>query len=158
MSKILTYYSPHHEKHWPTIEFLHGQQVPYFELPNRIDSIRDALLEADLIDMHQPDYTLSKSQLAATHAPRMIDYLERLSLNAPELIREDLAVYGLQHLLVGDEYYYESVFPTRFMRSRAADNEAAQNKRGFYIFDSTSPVGPGKIGRASCRERVFPVV
>lgn len=142
MSKIPTYYSPHHEKHWPTIEFLHGQMVPYFELPTRLDSIRKALLAADLIELLEPDDLITKAELAFTHDPRMVDYLERLSRDAKALIREDLSVYALEHLLVGDEYYYESVFPTRFMRSRA-DSDEAQNRRGFYIFDSTSPIGEG---------------
>lgn len=141
-SQILTFYSVQHEKHAPTVEFLHGQLVPYFEVPRRIDVLCEGLRSAGLIDLQEPDLQITKADIGRVHLPEMVDYLERQSQHVQDIIREDMHMYALEHLLMGDEYFYESIFPTRFMRARATTEEAPDN-RGYFIFDSTSPVGKG---------------
>lgn len=139
---ILTFHSDAHASHAPTVEFLHGRLVPYFEVPHRVDVLRESLCAAGLIRLQTPATAISRSALTATHDPGMIDYLEGLSVSVADLVREDFQVYGLDHMLLGDEYFYESIFPTRLMRARA-DSDDMPDQRGFYIFDSTSPVGKG---------------
>ncbi|TVR24520.1 MAG: histone deacetylase family protein [Anaerolineaceae bacterium] len=136
---ILTFDNHHHEAHAPTIEQLHGRTVPYFESPSRIDAIRAALQADGLIDLQPTQAEISVDELARTHTRAMIAHMRYLSEKAPELIRQDFASYGLEHLLMGDEYYYEQIFPTRVMRGYSIN----ENRRGFHIFDNTSPVGPG---------------
>ncbi|MFW5691416.1 MAG: histone deacetylase family protein [Chloroflexota bacterium] len=142
---ILTFYTPHHSGHAPRIEQLHGRNVPYFETPRRVDVLRDALYDANLIDIREPQERISVETLSRTHSRAMINHLKYLSEHVDELVREDFAVYGMEHVMTGDEYYYESIFPTQMMR-RAAVSELSKNQRGFFIFDNTGPVGPGTWG------------
>ena len=135
-----TYYTPHHAGHAPRIEQLHGHTVPYFESPTRIDVLLEALTEAGLVDIHEPETLISENEIAKTHNRKMITHLRYLSENVETIIREEMGIYGLENLIRGDEYFYESIFPTKLMRAKAGP-DARETQRGFYIFDSTAPVG-----------------
>ena len=131
---ILTFASDAHHAHAPQTEFLHGKHVPFFEKPQRIDNLRAALTAANLIHLHQPETLVSKDELAKTHSRGMLDHFEHLSTNLLDVLRTDFGIYRMQDEVTEDQYYYESVFPPR-------SSKGDDDRRGFYIFDSTSPIG-----------------
>ena len=135
---MLTFYSDTHTRHAPTTEYLHGHDVPFFEMPQRLHNIRDALLAAGLIDVQAAPRRATRAELERAHDPGMLDYLAEVSLNVMDTLRTDLGIYDMQDEVRGDEYYYESVFPPH--GPGAGTNPA---RRRFYIFDSTSPIGAG---------------
>jgi len=138
---IPAYFSPQHTRHAPATEFLHGRIIPYAEKPQRIEVIRDALAAAGLIRVIEPDARIDEEQIARVHDPHMIAYLKDTSAQARALVERDLAVYRLDPLPDGDEYFYASVYPLKHMTS-------AQR---YYVFDNCAPIGTGtwEAARAS---------
>ncbi len=133
---ILTFFNDAHHAHAPQTEFLHGKHVPFFEKPQRIDNLLSALSAANLLQLRQPETLVSKEELTKTHNRGMIDHFEHLSTHLLDVLRTDFGIYRMQDEVSEDQYYYESVFPPH---SSKGDN----TRRGFYIFDSTSPIGSG---------------
>lgn len=132
---ILTFTSQFHAQHNPPAEYLHGHAVPFYEMPLRAQRIESALTEAGLIDI-APAALISPETITITHDADMVAYLHDLSTNSQDIIHKDFSVYDMAHLLKGDEYYYESMFP--------AQMHAPMNTgRKSYIYDNTSPVGQG---------------
>ncbi len=129
---ILTYFSPHHALHNPPHEFMHGQFVPYFEMPSRIDYLRQGLETSGLVSIQEPLLQISKEALTSVHDPNMIAYLEMLSGNVTTILQKSFEMYRIE----SDEngYFYESSFPKRHYGSKT-------DKPDYYICDSTSPVG-----------------
>mgnify|MGYP001396291859 CR=1 FL=1 len=134
---LLTFYSPHHALHNPRGEFLHGRIVPYYEMPQRIENIHQALKKSGLFHISEPALAVDIIKIPHTiHDQDMINYLLWMSEESQTRIRADYAVYGLADQLGGDEYYYESIF-----------HQPAQGKGGLhntakpYLSDSTCPIG-----------------
>jgi acetoin utilization deacetylase AcuC-like enzyme len=136
---ILTFDNHHHHHHAPQFEQLHGERVPYFESPARVDNIRQHLLSAGLIDLKPTEKTVTLDQLTTVHDRAMLEELQYLSQNAQKLVKADFEGYGLGHLAPTENaYFYEQVFPPpNLMRYRD------RQPRGFYIYDNTCPVGTG---------------
>lgn len=118
-----TFYTPHHLKHDPPAEFLHGQPVPFYEQPRRIENILEKL---KIADVHQPEAPIDPAMLNQVHDPAMMNYLKDLSINLLDRLKADFAVYRMEDRITGDEYYYESMFPPN---------------GDFFIYDNTSPIG-----------------
>jgi len=133
---MLTFYSNTHTGHAPQTEYLHGHKVPFFEMPRRVEHIRDSLTAAGLIDLQSVPRRATHAELARAHDRAMLDYVAEISGNLLETLRTDLGIYDMQDQVSGDEYYYESIFPPA--GPGAGTNPA---RRPFYIFDSTSPIG-----------------
>lgn len=129
---ILTYFSPHHALHHPPHEFMHGQFVPYFELPARIDYLRQELESAGLVNVQEPPLQITKPDLTTVHDSGMVEYLEMLSNNVTDIMQRMFAMYHMESEANG--YFYESTFPKRHYGSKTG-------KPDYYIYDSTSPVG-----------------
>lgn len=136
---ILTLHSSVHHQHAPEWEYLHGKKVPYFEMPQRIEHIRLALEDAGLVRLHTPTTLVSEQILAQVHDRGMIAYFKETSNNLEQILRDDFAVYAMEDQIKDDQYYYESVFPPHI------DDGALllEDRRKFYIRDSTSPIGQG---------------
>ncbi len=132
---IRTFYSPNHAAHNPPFEFLHGRNVPFFEMPRRVDMLRAGLDSAALATFESPPLTIPRDLLAQAHDPAMLAYFEQLSADVFDKVRTDFSIYHMADTVSGDVYYYESVFPKR--------GRADTPGRKFYIYDSTSPVGAG---------------
>lgn len=128
--RITTFYSASHLKHAPHIEFLHGQHVPYFEMGRRVETIKQHLLDENLITLHTVDTPIDVSLIHPAHEPSMMDYLRDVSRHVDDYIRDAFAIYHMEDAVEDDGYFYESVFPPH-----PAD--------GFYIYDSVSPIGRG---------------
>jgi acetoin utilization deacetylase AcuC-like enzyme len=131
--RIATFYSPHHELHAPQVEFLHGQLIPYFEMPTRIETIKAALLEAQLIDLHISEMQINREDALVIHDAKLIDYIIETSANCEQLVRDEFAIYHLADQVHGDEYIYANIFPPRHM----------PNHTGYlhFITDNVSPIG-----------------
>jgi acetoin utilization deacetylase AcuC-like enzyme len=129
---ILTYFSPHHALHNPPHEFMHGKFVPYFEMPARIDHLRQGLEAAGLVHIQEPVLQITQDDLAAVHDPAMIAYLEMLSGNVTDILQKSFEMYHMEGDANG--YFYESSFPKRHYANTIG-------KPDYYIYDSTSPVG-----------------
>lgn len=129
-NRITTFYSASHLNHAPQIEFLHGQNVPYFEMGRRVENIKQHLLDDNLIDLHTVDIPIDVSLIHPAHEPKMMDYLRDMSANVDGHIRDSFAVYHMEDQIAGDSYFYESVFPP-------------QPTDGYYVYDSVSPIGKG---------------
>lgn len=142
MSKphVYTLYSPHHALHQPRGEFLHGRIVPYYETPQRLHTIYQAVCQSDRFEVvtHDDDDTVVDAILDAIHDPHMVAYLRDLSHQSQGRIRADYAVYGLADHLGDDEYYYESIFHTP-----ANTRSSHRNPPKLYLTDSTCPIGKG---------------
>lgn len=136
ISRILTFHNSNHVRHAPTIEVLHGHLVPFFEMPQRVENLVSGLTAAGLIDLCEPAVEITKADICKTHDPRMVDFLELTSRNVCEIVRRDLGMYHLEHLATGDDYYYESMFPARFLSGKI-------EQHAYFISDSTSPIGAG---------------
>lgn len=130
---IRTFVNPAHEGHHPPAEYLHGHAVPYYESPERVRILLDALTEARLI-APEPAERIAPQVLHASHDPAMVRFLQDLSQGSQELIGQDFDVYDLRQRLSTDEYYYETMFPAQLGRW-------STRTRTVYFFDSTSPVG-----------------
>lgn len=129
-ARIITFYSQHHLKHAPQIEFLHGQNVPFFEQPVRAENLLQALQASNLITFHEPEKAIDPSIIKQAHDDGMVDYLQRLCANLDTVIRGAFSIYHMEDEVRGDNYFYESIFPPQ-----PSDN--------YYIYDSVSPVGAG---------------
>jgi len=130
---IPTFYNPIHQTHNPPNEYIHGKLIPYFEMPSRIETIREALLKTDLITLHQETVQISREDALNIHDASWIDYLIHISANCDELIREELEIYHMGEEATGDLYYYANIFPPRHMK----------NFTNFphFITDNVSPIG-----------------
>lgn len=137
--RMLTYYSSSHVQHAPSVEFLHGQLVPYFEKPGRAESIKTALTNAGLVDVLEPHLQLTRDVLSAVHDPAMIAYLEHHSEHCAEIIRQDYAIYHMADQVANDPYFYESLFPPRESIRSAQGRDMTTRSR--FIYDSVSPIG-----------------
>lgn len=136
---ILTFDNHHHHHHAPEFEHLHGQRVPYFESPARVDTIRAQLLATGLINLQSTDATVTIEQLASVHDRAMLEELQDLSKNAVNLVKSDFEGYGLGHLAPTENaYFYEQIFPPSHLMTHRS-----RQSRGFYIYDNTCPIGIG---------------
>lgn len=129
--RLVVFHSPQQAKHNPPLEFMHGQHVPYYEAPQRIDHLLSALQAAALVQtVIEPQNSVDTALLKAVHEPDMIDYLQRMSANLEAILSADFGIYQMQDRVQADSYYYESMFPP-------------QATKGYYIYDSVSPIGKG---------------
>jgi acetoin utilization deacetylase AcuC-like enzyme len=133
---ILTFYTPYHALHNPPHEFMHGRFVPFFEMPARIDYLKQGLEASGLIDLKEPELIVTKADIARVHDPAMVDYFEWLSANVVPIVKQSFAMYHMSDEIDDNTYFYESMFPRRLY----AENGAAPR---YFIYDSVSPVGKG---------------
>lgn len=129
-ARIITLFGDHHRQHAPHIEFLHGQTVPYFEIGRRVENIFAHLSTADLILPRHIEDPIDISLLYDAHDAGMIAYLQQISANVKETIREEFAIYHMEDQIEEDNYFYESVFPPK-------------PTPNHYIYDSVCPIGKG---------------
>lgn len=112
---------------------MHGHLVPYFEMPKRIDYLREGLISAGFAHFIEPALDMPVSALAAVHDEGWLSAFEALSLNVKQIVRDSLAIYHLDSILDPDPYYFESLFPKRTYGKETSHRN--------YIYDSVSPIG-----------------
>jgi acetoin utilization deacetylase AcuC-like enzyme len=121
-----TIFSPTHTLHDPPFEIIDGKVTTYYEMPNRVTIILDALREAGFAPPQLPR-TFDPAHILAVHQPDYVGYLERAFTEwvaagkPPEaLMPSTLPLGGMQS------------------RSRSPVGEA-----GKYIFDLSAPLVAG---------------
>lgn len=134
------FFSPDHTLHAPPVEFIHGKVVPYHEMPQRIETIRQHLESTGLIRMNQPSQKLAEVDLLRTHGASLIAYLQTVSQGAAAAVRHDFAGYNMEDAATDDDYFYASVFPLASMAELVSPHVQG---RGYFAFDGTAPLGKG---------------
>lgn len=113
-------YSTTHTQHAPPTEFSQGALIPCSDTPERIETIRQALQQANLVQEYptrQPEDCLAALQ--SIHDPRLLHHLAQRSAATPE-----------------GHYCYPERFDFRpAARTRYPD--------GAFAFDIFSPIGHG---------------
>ncbi len=126
---MITYYNELHALHQGRLEMFRGALVPCFEVPARVDHVRDELLRrggGTLTPKAFPD-----SALLGVHSARYLDFLQHawddwLALDPANAGRDALP----------------SVWPIRGMRSDfLPDNFSA--RMGLFSFDAGTPLTSG---------------
>lgn len=131
--RIPAFYSPRHALHAPSVEFLHGRLIPYFEMPTRIERIKDALLDADLIELVSVEDGITREDALLIHDEALVDYIITKSRDCEQLVRDEFAIYHMDNVVDGSEYIYANLFPPTSMA----------NYTGYphYVTDNVSPIG-----------------
>ena len=76
---IPIFYSPDHKTHHPRYEYDRGQQIPYQEIPERIEVARYELLSLPYTQEVNPGAFLSIDQIMSIHTPSLIKHLQQTS-------------------------------------------------------------------------------
>jgi acetoin utilization deacetylase AcuC-like enzyme len=116
-------YPGSHSGHDPEIEFVDGVLRDFVECPQRVDLIRDRLLQARLVTECKPVGSISIEEVLETHDAEMVACLEAASGRMAE----------------ETGYSYASVFAIRPEMTRVATNPV--HPYGHYCFDSDTPIG-----------------
>jgi acetoin utilization deacetylase AcuC-like enzyme/L-amino acid N-acyltransferase YncA len=95
------------------------EEEEYIETPERIDSIRDALAAAQLVDI-VPMRAFHDRHLRAVHDPNLIQYLRDASAKAG-----------------GEEYIYPYIFP---LRNRTRPPRERHALPGYFCMDTFTPI------------------
>jgi len=138
-------HSDTYKLHAPTFEFWPGgRTTEYFESPQRVEIILDALRSTEWADVRAPD-ELSIDPINAVHDAAYVAFIkdgfrEWLATNPP--LRDG-----------APPTYYPAYFPPPRWR-RKPDNAKQEGGYGYYTFDLTAPLVEGTyeaaVGSARC--------
>lgn len=134
------FFSSDHALHAPPVEFIHGKLVPYHEMPQRIENIRQHLESTGLIQVNQPSQKVTEADLLRTHDASMVAYLQTMSQGAAAAVRHDYAGYNMEAFATDDDYFYASVFPLASMSGVVSQH---MQGRKYFAFDGAAPLGKG---------------
>lgn len=144
-SSIYTLISPTYTLHEPPNEYLHGVLVPYFDVPQRVDVIRDALQEQRLIAPHVIKDMMPVSAIEDTHNPLFVQRIRDVSRDVEQLVRIEFEQYNMGAAVPENPYYYDRVFP---LQAQGAGRQlfinrsnAPNDKATMFSFDNTAPIG-----------------
>lgn len=96
-----------------------------------------ALQANGLIQIKEPELTIDTDTLSSLQVPSLLKFVQDLSENIVERLRDELHVYAMSDEVSETDYFYESMFPHRFM------SQPSQPRRPYHIYDSTAPIGKG---------------
>lgn len=125
MANTLLIESTAHLAHYPPVEYEHERQIPYREIPDRVQQIQAHLTRVGLGDAIQPASDFIPEALTAVHSPDYLAALPTLSAAAAQ----------------AGQYLYPFFFPVRPEFNRRAATPLSL--LGQYSFDIGSPVGAG---------------
>jgi acetoin utilization deacetylase AcuC-like enzyme len=133
---MLTIYNDRHALHQGRVEMFRGELVPCFELPARVDHVRDELLRRGLGPLAAPDDAFDAALLARVHAPRYLDFIanawdEWIALDPANAARDALPSY----------------WPTRGMRTDVLP-KSFPARMGLFAFDAGTPLMAGSWAAA----------
>lgn len=142
---IYTLISPHYTLHQPPNEYLHGTLVPYFEVPQRVDVIRDALVAQGLIEPHTITDRMPISGVVDVHHPLMVQRIRDVSRDVAQLVRVEFEQYNMGDSVPENPYYYDRVFPKQASDSAPQINSShdTYKQKSMFSFDNTAPIGKG---------------
>lgn len=115
-----TVYSPLHAGHVGQLELMHGQLIPCFERPERVEIIREAIARTDLGSILSPEeHSLESAR--RVHDSNYVDFLP--------------TVWTLWREAGGEGCAMPNVFPVGELR-RDASLETVHGLLGLYSFDA----------------------
>ncbi len=125
---------PRTRRHIPSAEIRLGIRRPSTEVPERVNSIRDALIQAGHpeVTAGDPDPTA----LLAVHTPGLIEHLR--TINDAWVVAD----YATTH---GQDRVVPTVIPTAAMLAGVPVRRptAAHARAGLYCYDTATLIGPG---------------
>lgn len=129
--RVLVYYSPVHSLHNPPHEHDRGFQVPYHEVPRRIEAAREALEDLAFTRLAPSQETVPDSILLAVHEAALINHLQQASRSA--------AAWEASHPEQGETYLTPWIYPLKpYMRQGLLDSS---DPSGCFAFDIDVPIG-----------------
>lgn len=128
--KVPIFFTPDHKLHQPHFEYDRGVQIPYQEVPNRIEYARQALLALPYTYEINPEIKLNLNQLERIHSAALLQHLQERSLFAAQ--QEEI-------LNQPDLYLYPWIYPlNESMREKLLNSS---DSAGCYAFDTYAPIG-----------------
>ncbi len=128
---MITLYSETHRKHNPPMEFLNGTLIPYYETPERIRIILEAISEHELGPIRSPE-PFDPKWIEAIHTREYLEFLNRG-------YRKWVEAGGDPNAL------FPSALAVRRM-NRKTNNPIALP--GYYCFDMSAPIVEGTYDAA----------
>lgn len=127
---MITFYNELHALHQGKLEMFRGELVPCFEVPARVDHVRQELARRQLGPVVAPA-AFDEAALARVHAPRYLDFLahawsEWVALDPANAQRDALP----------------SVWPVRTLRSDVLPANFSA-RMGLFSYDAGSPLTSG---------------
>lgn len=77
-------YDPNHSRHAPFFEYDRGKQIPYQEVPRRIEATKEALTVLSFTHLIHPCELLPETAITAVHSKELLNYLQSASNQARE--------------------------------------------------------------------------
>lgn len=130
MNKIPIFYSSVHKTHYPQFEYDRGIQIPYQEIPERIENSRKELLSLPFTVEVNPETLLPINQIQRIHSLNLINHLQNQSHFAAEQ-----EIQSRQ----ADLYLYPWIYPLNgTMREKLIKSP---DSAGCFAFDTYAPIG-----------------
>ncbi|MDX1991378.1 MAG: histone deacetylase family protein [bacterium] len=133
---LLVYYDSRHALHTPPNEFLHGRLVPYLEMPQRIENIRNSLQASGLVTLVRANEQPTEAELLTVVEPALLAFLQESAREASAMAQREFALYHLDVDPNADDYYYHSVYPLSHMTVKRQPGA-----RPYFVYDNTAPFG-----------------
>ena len=130
MQKIPVYYSPDHQLHQPCYEYDRGIQIPYQEVPQRIELALNAFGQLTDCEIITPEINLPMSAIERIHTPDLIQHLIERSQFAAQQEQQ----FQQEHL-----YLYPWIWPHNPNMRKGLLN--SPDSAGCFAFDSYAPIG-----------------
>ena len=128
--RVPVFYSPKHQFHNPIYEYDRGIQVPYQEIPRRIEVTRKALQNLSCTEVIEPETVLPLDQILRIHSQELVEHLQKQSKLA------GLQGSGLEQ---EERYLYPWIYPLN--PQMAAKLKSSPEAAGCYAFDTYAPIG-----------------
>lgn len=130
-SLVPVFYADTHNLHQPLYEYDRGLQIPYQEIPRRIEAAKAALCALPFTKLINPSRRLTEAFCLNLHAAALIDYLKRSSIQAAKLQQE--------HPDQGEVYLTPWIYPLKPAMASGLRN--SPEAMGCFAFDLYAPVG-----------------
>jgi acetoin utilization deacetylase AcuC-like enzyme len=130
MQKLPIYYSPEHQLHQPRYEYDRGIQIPYQEVPQRIEVTLEAFSSLPACGIITPEVNLPMVAIERIHTPDLIQHL---------MERSHFAAQQEQQMQQEDLYLYPWIWPHNPNMRNGLLN--SPDSAGCYAFDSYAPIG-----------------
>ncbi len=128
---VPVYYNAAHRLHNPPHEHDRGFQMPYQEVPRRIEAAREALQALPFTRLVTAAESLPDSILYSVHQPGLVYYLQDASSRA--------AAWEESHPELGETYLTPWIYPLKpYMRPGLL---RSSDPSGCFAFDVDAPIG-----------------
>ncbi len=128
---VPVFYSDLHQFHNPPHEHDRGFQIPYHEVPRRIEAAKEALEVLPFTHLVTENQSVPDAILLAVHEAALVNYLKQGSLNA--------AAWQAEHPEQGEVYITPWIYPLKPHMRQGLLNSS--DPSGCFAFDVDAPIG-----------------